>query len=365
MKIEIELATEEDDAALRHLLAANPVPGRVTIAYEREPAYFPGCGVMGRQCQTLLARHEGEVIGAACRAIRPVFINGEIVDLGYLGQLRVDARFRGRWLVSRGFRALRELHEAQPAPAYLLSVIEENREALGVLVERRRRHFPSFHEVGRLHTMALPLGAPGSDGGGYPVAGGTPSDLPGIVRFLHRHGARRQFFPAYGEEDFLDGVRTRGFRIEDFLVARRDGEIAGILGVWDQSAYKQTVVRGYAGRLGVIRPFYNIAAKWRGRPRLPAIGEEIRSAYAAFVCVDGDDRRIFQALLRRACRLAGQRGFSYLMIGLEDRDPLLGVVRHCPHINYPSRLFLAGWDDGATFYERLDKRIPYAEIAAL
>jgi hypothetical protein len=195
-----------------------------------------------------------------------------------------------------------------------------------------------------------------------PAEAGTTNE---IVRFMREHGASRQFYPAYGEEDFRDGATTRGFRIEDFIVARRGGEIAGVIGVWDQSSFKQTVVRGYAGWLGAIRPFYNFGAKWMGRPRLPSIGEEIRYAYAAFVRVADDDREIFQTLLRHAHGLAAQRGFSYLMIGMEERDPLIGVARRYPHINYPSRLFLACWDNGEKFYEQLDGRIPYAEIAAL
>ena len=255
-------------------------------------------------------------------------------------------------------------------------MIEENGGAMGVLIDRRRSHFPTLHEIGRLNAMALMLGrvstASGSERGpinrptqGATLATARGTDAAEIVRFLREHGARRQFYPAYSEEDFRDGATTRGFRIEDFIVARRDSKIAGVVGLWDQSSYKQTIVRGYAGWLGAIRPLYNFGAKWMGRPRLPSIGEEIRYAYAAFVRVADDDREIFQTLLRHAHGLAAQRGFSYLMIGMEERDPLLSVARRYPHINYPSRLFLACWDNGEKFYEQLDGRIPYAEIAAL
>src|SRR5574341_300577 len=128
MSFQIELADIYDDAAIRQLLATNAVPGRVTVTYEREPNYFAGCATMGRSCQTLVARAGDRIVGVACRAARPMFVNGREVRLGYLGQLRVDEHFRGRWLVSRGFRFLKQLHEDDPVPAYLLSLIEENRE---------------------------------------------------------------------------------------------------------------------------------------------------------------------------------------------------------------------------------------------
>ncbi len=376
MNFQIDLANPDDDAAIRRLLATNAAPGRVTVTYEREPNYFAGCATMGRTCQSLVARAGEGIVGVACRATRPMFVNGREVRVGYLGQLRVDERFRGRWLVSRGFRFLKRLHGDDPVPAYLLSLIEENREALGVLIERRRPGFPIFRQLGRLYTLALALRTPGRTkvGGSShcEIKRAGSDDLPVIVAFLRRRGATRQFYPAYSEVDFR-GAATLGFRQEDFFVARRNGEIVGVIGLWDQSNYKQTIARGYAGWLRWARPAYNIAARLSARPALPNAGEKILHAYASFVCVAGDDTEVFRALLRRVCAAAAERGYSYLMAGFDDRDPLLEVARARPHIAYRSRVFIAGWPDDPDdqenqferFYERLDDRIPYFEIAAL
>lgn len=56
MDCTFDLATEADDPALRHLLATNPLPGSVTVTYEREPNYFLGCPVMGHFYQVPVAR---------------------------------------------------------------------------------------------------------------------------------------------------------------------------------------------------------------------------------------------------------------------------------------------------------------------
>src|SRR5262245_30259485 len=376
MNLQIELAKPEDDAAIRRLLATNAVPGRVTVTYEREPNYFAGCATMGRGCQSLVARAGDGIVGVACRATRPMLVNGREVRLGYLGQLRVDERFRGRWLVSRGFRLLKRLHDDDPVPAYLLSLIEENREALGVLIERRRPGFPIFRHVGRLITLALALGRPHRTkvdrSAQCEIERAGRDDLPGIVDFLRRRGEARQFYPAYSEDDFR-GEATLGFRPEDFFVARRNGALAGVIGLWDQSGYKQTITRGYAGWLRWARPAYNLAARLSARPALPNAGEKILSAYASFVCVADEDTGVFRALLRRVCHVAAERGYSYLMAGFDERDPLLKIARANPYIAYRSRVFIAGWPDGfedqpnqfERFHEQLDNRIPYFEIATL
>ena len=48
-------------------------------------------------------------------------------------------------------------------------------------------------------------------------------------------------------ERLLRLIHEIGLRLEDIRVARRNGSIAGVMGLWDQSAYKQNVVRSLFG----------------------------------------------------------------------------------------------------------------------
>src|SRR5690349_19005456 len=155
--VAFSLATRADDAGIRRLLSSNPIPGKIRIRYEREPDYFAGCATMGAT-QVLVARAEERVVGVTCRSIRTLFVNGDRADVGYLGQLRVDSQFRGRWLVLRGFRMLHELHRQSPPRGYITTIIEGNDEAEGVLVRRARGPMPRYRKLDRLMTLALPAG---------------------------------------------------------------------------------------------------------------------------------------------------------------------------------------------------------------
>jgi len=107
MEVNIDVAVPEDDASIRRLVKRQPVPGRITVAFEREPDFSLGCAVTGDDCQIVVARtaEDAEVVGVACRSVRHVFLNGSEQRLGYLGQLRVDERFRGRGLSPAGSRS--------------------------------------------------------------------------------------------------------------------------------------------------------------------------------------------------------------------------------------------------------------------
>jgi hypothetical protein len=350
----LDFASPGDDKGIRALVGRQAMPGRIRLALAREPDFSRGCLVTGDDHQILVARsaREGEVVGVACRSVRRLFLNGREQRVGYLGQLRVDERFRGRWLVSRGFSLLERIHRDDPLPAYLASIVEGNNEAFGVLVTKRRRSFPAFREVARYRTMALSLRrARRTLPGAETIVPGTKVALGDLVQFLRTEGARRQLFPAWTEDD-LHNLPGLGLSLEDVRIALRAGAIVGVMALWDQSAYKQTVVRGYSGWLRALTPI------------LPRAGTIVRSAYASMVCVLNDDARVFGRLLRDIYSLARARGFQYLLVGLDARDPKLAVARAYPHYSYPTRLYLARWPD-ETCHEDPDARLVYVDIATL
>ena len=315
MNFRIELATPEDDAGIRRLLANNPVPGNPPVIYAREPNYFLGCDSMGDFWQVVIARHlpTGEIAGFGCRAVRTLYVNCQPRRVGYLGQLRVDAKFRGRWILQQGYRFFGELHADGRCDGYITTIIAGNSVAERLLVAAPRPSLPRYQEIDRL--VAVTLSVRRSD---IPVAT-VPASAVGD--FLNAHSPRRQFFPLYRGEPI------------DFV-----GDENGVAGLWDQSAYKQTIVPG------------------RG---------ELRMAYASFVCVRNDDATVFDRLLDQLVALAAQRGLEHVVVGLSARDPLLAVAQRRAHVAYESRLYTVCMPGEEEFYEQLDDRIPYVELATL
>ncbi|HXW00306.1 MAG TPA: hypothetical protein VEC93_17945, partial [Anaerolineae bacterium] len=83
------------------------------------------------------------------------------------------------------------------------------------------------------------------------------------------------------------------------------------------------------------------------------------------VCLAENNPDLFGILLQHVYNLAVERGYAYLMVGLSVRDPLLAVARRYTHIPYYSRLYTVCWPGEEQFHQKLDRRVPYVEIAAL
>ncbi|MFZ6028566.1 MAG: hypothetical protein ACOYYS_12690 [Chloroflexota bacterium] len=370
----LRLATPADDAALRKLLRDNPMPGNISLSYEREPDYFIAAGVDGTLSQTILSQdaETGQLRGMGTRAIRPMYLNGQVQDVGYMSHLRADL---GRpWGLSlarqlaRSFAKFRELHADGCTPFYLMSVIADNLPARRLLTSGLPG-MPQAREYTRMVTyavsprrarreVALPRG--------FTFQYGTPEYIPEILACLQRNGARHQFAPFWSAESLFTPTQTPNLRPEDFFLAVRGSRVCGCLGVWDQTPFKQTVVRGYRGSLARWRAPINLLARFVDIPRLPPVNSPLRYAYASHIAIDADSPQLFTALLCATCNETLLHGFGYFVLGLSEAHPLRPVfAKSYRHVAYISQIYLMAWEDGLDAVRRVDGRVPGLEVAVL
>jgi hypothetical protein len=364
-----DLAGPADDADLRHVLTATPMPGHVSVSFRREPSYFEGARVDGRFRQVVAARDldSGRLVGFGCRSVMPRWVNGRTEPIGYLSSLRLLAEHRNRGLVARGYAMIRRLHQDGRTRLYLTTIAEGNRTALKLLTSGRAR-LSAYHFAGRYYTLVMPL-AKGRERpietSGVEIRPARPNEMGRIAAWLRAEGPRRQFFPLYEGEDFdtEEGI-FKNMRPEDILLALRGGELVGTLAGWNQMGFRQTVVYAYGRLMNLARPLYYAWSRWRGLPGLPRPGEAFRYLTAALPVVSYDNPHVFAALVA-AMRTRAAGAFDYLLLGLHEYDPLLAVSRRWRATRYVTRLYLACWDDGEPLRKSLDERPPYLELGCL
>jgi hypothetical protein len=360
---EIALATPTDDHELRELLRNSPVPGPISVTFEREPSFFDSCRIRGDFFQACLGRDRktGKIIGLGTRSVAPGFINGESMPLGYLSDLRLEQQYRGGTLIARGYRFLQQLHEDRRARLYTTVIFSENQAALTTIASGRAG-LPRYHDQGTIHSPGVNIRhARRSIDAGCAIRRGSEELLPEIVRCLNRNNSRRQFAPVHTAAMFRN--RWRNFRIEDFHVAVRGSSVVGVVGCWDQSSFKQTRVAGYGSRLRWMIPLANMLRPVTRAPRYPKLGEEVAYFYLSFIAIDDDNLQVFRALLRSAYNAAVGTGYLYAILALHERDPLLPALRDYSLTPFFGRLFGVTFEDGEDLFRELDGRMPYLEAS--
>lgn len=343
-----DLAGPDDDAELRRLMRDNAMAGSVSVAFTREPSFFAACGVEGDRFQVMVARTpQGRPVAVFGRSVRERWVGGERRRVAYLSALRVDPEWRGRpAMFRRGFDLVARTHAAEgdATPWLFTSIVEDNAPARRLL-EAGIKALPLYEPIGVLCTLALPVWRRHPGPKRLSARAATAADLDGIVACLARNLSRRDLAPAWTAAELLDPVRCRGLGIEDFVVVERGGAIVATAAVWDQGAFKQTVVAGYAGGISTFRGLINLAAPLVGVPRLPPPGGRLDHAYLSHFAADDDDPELALAVLGAAHGRAVGRGFAYVMIGFSETDPLrTRVQRHFGAIEYRAVLYTVSFD---------------------
>ena len=363
-----ELARADDDPALRRLLRENPMPGSISLSFEREPNYFDASAIEGAFHQTLAAREAGgEIVGVGNRSVRPMFVNGVAREIGYMSQLRIHPKYGKTLYLARGlgvgFKLYRGLHADGRAPFYLMSIVADNLPARRLLTSGLR-DYPRATEYTRMFTYATypvrrkrDLSLPRS----LRLARGSDGDANDIVNCLNRNGARKQFASFWT----CDSLFTMSLSPSDFFLALDGERVVGCLACWDQTAFKQTVVRGYSGALARWRKLLNVFSSFGGWPYLPEPNMSLRHSYASHLAVDDDDPAIFAALLRALYNHSLERGYSYFMLGLAESNPWRPIVETYRPLTYISQIYLVAWEDGYEAVAAVDARPPALEIALL
>lgn len=365
MSIHIQLAQAEDDAKLRALLRENVMEGEIGVSFRREPSYFAVSRIQGASAQVFkgVNTQTGELAGLGARFRLPAYVNGELMDIGYLADLRLNVAYRAGLTLQRSYDFLRQQHAQQPLPVYTTMILKDNHLALNALTRNRAR-LPPYLPLGLVHTPMLLLGWQKAE---YRVDGihirqAEPADTSAVFQFINQQHQRRQFAPYYCPDDLVNG-RLHGLRIQDFYLAcKENGQIVGALAVWEQSAFRQIHVEHYRGIWRYFRPIYNGLCRFTPFAPLPAVSEKLRCAYISLLAIEHDDLAVCRALLRTVYRAHCGGGWHYLVCAFHERDPLLPVLADYAKISAGGYLFQVQFDEQPF---ALDGRVPYVEAGAL
>lgn len=371
-RIIVELADPTCDRDLRKIYSENEMEGNIAVSFQREPSYFHASSVQAPFTQVCVARDKenNKIMAVVSRAVRTGFINGEPQNVGYLADLRLDPKYRGSFTLPRGYQFVEKLHKDGMANIYFAVITEGNHRALNTLTANRPR-VPQFKDLGRLLSPAINLLRPKPPlSGDFEIINGSKEILPDILNCLNRNMSRRQFAPNFKDEHFLDvpwneSKWLRDFDVHDFYVARRSGRVIGIVGKWDQSAYKQTVVTRYSGMLRYLRPLFNFAGSLLGFARYPDPGLPLKYFYASFIAIDNDDVFVLRSLLRRIYNDHVGSSYNYFLVGLHELDPLVSALSDFRLTPFTARIFAVCFQDDVETFHQLDGRVPHVELALL
>ena len=364
-----ELASQDDDDALRSVLRRTAMDGAVSLSFQREPSFFAAERVGSLDSQVISVRDvdTDAIVGVGCRSFRKMFIDGKVEERGYLSSLRGLPEVRGGTLLARGYRFLKRLHADGRVPYYVTSIFDDN-QYVSKLLASGRAGLPVYYPLGHLNTYLIPLyGLHQSPRPSREIVRGASGDLLcAAVERINGYNQGHQFAPWYSPDDF-QGVSQvlPGFSSDNLYCYQDDAGVTATLGVWDQTSFKQSVVTGYSWWYRLASPAYSAGA-WLGlAPRLPKIGGAFPYLYAAFLSYLHGCISHLETLLLAARRDWSRKGYGYLIAGCHEASPVSELLQSYSVSRKSSSLYLVYWEDMLESPLPSFDLTPHLEIATL
>lgn len=360
------LATSRDDATLKHLLHDNPMQSWVNISTEREPSYFVGASLMG-EAYALIAHDtivDENIIGMYSCSYLPVHIDGKPEMIGYFGGLRVVPEFRHKiHYIKHGFEAIKKIVPSRATvPFYFTSIASENATARRLL-EANMSGMPCYSPVGEMTTIIFSVNQGKNEG---KLIQASSKDISDIVYYYNMRVSSYQLSPCLSEEWLQNTVGHPGLDISDFWLLRdKNGKIACCFALWDQRAFKQSIIKGYKAPLNYLRILYNWYARMTKRVELPKAGKALEHLYIAFFAYDADDTDLTVNVLKEAAYLACAKGATSCVMGISSQHVLLPILKYTlkPEI-YRTQIEVVTLN-GDDQYTNASERIIQPEVALL
>lgn len=313
----------EDDAALTALVG-QPMPGKLSLSFTREPSLLESCLRHGPPRRVLMAEDEAGPLAVCTYFCRPYWVRGEPKEIWTIGDFRATKRAAGKSVTGLGWSAIRERLEGKPA---LLSLVDDNPVARR-LFTKGRKGWPTLHRVALLITYLLPVSAVPSSA---PTLGLFQPDEAQICRMLRPS----HLSPVLTPNDI--GVVTPGR--ENFLGYHGGVKMDACGALWDPSAYRQIKVTGYGGLYARMKALEDRL----GGGLLPPVGSQVKTWFVAFL---RGSRPGKEAVFRHLLERAREGGAQFLILGADPNDPP-PFPAFWPRFRMRSSLYELKWNGGS------------------
>ena len=346
-------AGPEDEAAIRAILREVPLGGAWSVALAREPDGFGGPHLPGERQDFVIARDRvtGEAVGLCERVVRPAFVGGRVVDLPYLGALRIRRSHRHRLSILKGgFAALRDFERPGDFPQALTSITADNSPARRVLTAGLKS-LPTYSPLAEFSTFAIRPRRMPRDPAIAPVTGEDLAD------FLRAGMARRDGAPVWTRQTLAQLKDLR------FLALRRDGAIAGCIAVWDQRPTRQAILADCPPLFRRLRGPMRLASRLAGLPDIPRLDERIEQVFLSHLVTRDDDPALAVRLVRAGLGEAKDAGAAAALVGVPSAHSWRGAIRGAFRaIEYRTALYGVAWGHTA---EEIRPAHLFPEVALL
>ena len=321
----LRFAEYSDNEGIKKIFESDSFSGGIGVQYLRNPHPYESFLADGSENHILVIvdNQVDNIIAVGGAVVRYEYVNGKKERCAYLTGLKIHPDYRRKIsFIPRAYSFLRE--SISDCYCCYTTILDDNQTAIA-LFEKRHKNMPVYRYLGHYTTYCFH--------GGKKVLPLECNNLDGFDRLMEIHFSEQSLTPVdYG---------CKGFGETTFYCVRKKGEIIACCFVGNQQKYKQYKMCSYGG---IYKVLSKIPTKIFGYPEFPKQDSIINHGVVSYLYVKNNDKKLCGDFLHS---VAADAGFSLLIWGGFENNPLCDALNRMKTIHYGSRLYSVEWESAS------------------
>lgn len=319
----LKFADSSDNEGIRKIFEDSTFDGGLSVQYLRGSLPYESFMADGDSAKILVIidNNVNRTIAVGGAVERVEYLNGKAEKCAYLTGLKIHPDYHNRIsFIAKAYRFLYE--EISDCKFFYSTILDDNKGAIALL-EKKHRNMPSYKYLGHYTTYCFH--------GGKSFFSLERNNLEGFDKLLKSHFSRLSLTPVNYNSD--------GFGEKTFYSLRENGEIIACCFAGNQQANKQYKMSSYNG---IYRFISKLPTQLFGYPKFPKSNSIINHGVISYLYIKNNDKELCKRFLRSVAKVSG---FSLLIWGGFENNPLCEALDSMKTIHYGSRLYSIIWDD--------------------
>ena len=329
MNYELIRATEQDGQEMLEIIESRPTQGLFEVLYTRRPNPVTSYLLENKDTDVYVIKDEnGRIALQGACVPHSVYIGGEQKLLGYIGGIRkrIDFKEKIDWM--------RMLCGAETRLDYdynYCSILLANKHAQKVF-EKRRAYMPKLNYICDYTTFIVSPRKKQADNRAFAFRKATAADEKSIVDFLIREGKLYDLFPCFERfEEFY------GLSVDDVYILQKNDEIVCACALWEQSGFKQYIIKRYNGFMKLARKCYK-KTTLLGRP-FPHVGKPLEFPHLTLFFAKNDDATYYKTMLANIENIIAEK-YDMFLIGLTKNNAKYTLFEKRKTLSFLSKIYI-------------------------
>ncbi len=347
--IKYRLATNNDNKQLIELTAASGMMGEISLRIDRKPDFFKLLNMRG-ESKVFVALEGDTIIGSLCVSLQQVYVGQQIFPIQYIGDFKVAESFRNKGIGLQLCDELANYVISIGADLAFLNVSKGNNKPFSFF--KNRPDIPDFNNIGIFHIHQFIGKKKKVFHPQYKIELTPVSDE--IVKFLNTHYCKYELGSVITKEK-LEGASI-------FSIHHKKNIIAALC-LMDAMDVKQNVVTKLSWKLKYLLKFMNTFSRITGISKMPLVNEPVRMMYIKYLAVNNHEKQLVKLLINHARNIVYERYYSFISIGLHEKDPLNTCFSGLLKLTFNSVGMLLSIKDNRALIEKVKQGVPYEDYS--